>query len=116
MKLGKDTGSLTNYMIGTERDLKPEIGMGVTELCWSDRYPYTIIDISKSGKTITIQQDKAIRIDDNGMSENQEYRYERDLNGLVYKARKNKYGKWKIIGGGSQLLIGEREKYYDFSF
>lgn len=116
MKLGKDTGSLTNYMMGIGGDKIPEIGMGVTELCWSDRYPYTIIDITKSGKTITIQRDKAIRIDNNGMSEDQEYVYERDPNGIIYKARKNKYGRWQTIGDKTRLKIGEREKYYDFSF
>lgn len=115
MKLGKDTGSLTNWMMSGKQNIEPEIGMGVTELCWTDRHSYTIIDMTKTKKTITIQRDRAIRIDKNGMSENQEYRYERDENGSICKARKNKYGVWKIIGG-SRITLGKREEYYDFSF
>lgn len=115
MKLGKDTGSLTNWLMSGAKDVEPQIGMGVTELCWSDRHAYTIIDMTKSKKTITIQRDKAIRIDTNGMSENQKYLFEKDEEGAIYKARKNKYGDWKIIGG-SKIILGERDEYFDFSF
>lgn len=115
MRLGTDTGSLTNYLMSAETDLAPEVGMGVTELCWSDRHPYTIIDISPTGKTITIQRDTAIRIDKNGMGDSQTYKYERDNNGIIYKARKDKSGRWKILRG-NRINIGKREKYYDYSF
>lgn len=115
MKLGTDTGSLTNHLMSAERDLIPVIGIGATELCWSDRHPYTIIDISPTGKTITIQRDIAKRIDKNGMSDTQEYSYERDTDGVIYKARKDKSGRWKILRG-NRINIGEREKYYDYSF
>ena len=115
MKLGIETGSLINHIKGNTIDCQPEVGMGVTELCWSDRHPFTIIDISKTGKTITIQRDKAIRLDKNGIGENQDYKYERDPNGIVYKARKNKNGFWKIING-NRILIGQREEYYDYTF
>lgn len=39
-------------------NFKPKVGMGVTELLYSDRHSYTIIKVSPSGKTITIQRDK----------------------------------------------------------
>lgn len=115
MKLGVETGSLVNAIMSNGNDIEPTIGMGATELCWSDRHPLTVIDISKTGKTITLQKDNAKRIDKSGMSESQNYEYSRNPNGVIYKARKNSKGQWKIIGG-HRILLGKREEYFDFSF
>ncbi len=38
--------------------IKPEIGMGVTEICYSDRHAYTIIEVI-TDKKIVVQQDLA---------------------------------------------------------
>ena len=38
-------------------NIKPEIGMGVTCGSGSDRYPYTVVAINKTGKTIKITSD-----------------------------------------------------------
>lgn len=95
----------------------PEVGMGVTICSHSDKYPFTIIGVSENKKTITIQQDIAKRIDDNGLSENQTYDYKRDVNGLILKARINKEGIWTVIGNKYKtVIIGEREKYWNPSF
>ena len=39
---------------------RPEVGDGATVFYWTDSEAYTIIDISESGKVITIQRDKAL--------------------------------------------------------
>lgn len=126
MKLGKDTGSLTNYLMsGTRGEPPPEVGMGVTLLAWTDRYAGTIID--RVGEVLMIQEDKAIRIDCNGISESQDYRYERDPNGRVRYYRSyacrwrevelgKRRGTWKLTGGGPALRLGVREAYHDYSF
>ena len=110
-------GSLDNMLMnGANKEIIPEVGMGATELLWSDRHAHTIIAISESGKTLTIQRDRAIRVDKNGMSDSQEYRYERDPKGSISKARKNKHGVWKVLGSRTTLTIGVRREYYDYSF
>ena len=93
--------------------MKPEIGMGATKVVGSDRYPCTIIDITSSGKTLTVQEDKATRLDNNGMSSLQEYLYEENPDGEIERFRMTKRG-WR--NGSVGLIIGTREKYYDFDF
>jgi hypothetical protein len=96
---------------------KPEIGMGVTFGCWTDRHAGTIVAISKSGKQITVQGDTAIRTDKNGMSESQEYRYEQNPQApkIVFKITERKGRKaWR--SGSYTAGIGHRRAYHDFSF
>lgn len=120
LKLGTQTGSLTNHLYSREPPVKPEIGMGATMLGWSDRHACTITAISPSGKSIEVKQDIATRIDKNGMSELQEYSYEPDPNTkpVTFTLRKN--GKWVLKGSsmnaGTHLLVGKRDQYYDYSF
>ena len=128
MKLGSETGSLVNHLdsravIGAP---EPVIGMGATLLGWTDRYPGTVI--GWDGKILTVQKDNAVRTDSNGMSESQEYEYTPNPQGSVSRFKLDKNGMWREVttstkgrtvfceGGGSGLMIGHREKYYDFSF
>jgi hypothetical protein len=67
----------------TQTIAKPQIGMGVTECWYSDRKAGTIIEVSPSGRRAKFQYDKTIRIDDNGMSCEQRYRYEPDSSGAL---------------------------------
>ena len=99
-----------------ENQIKPEIGMGATECFWSDRHACTIIAISPSGKTLTIQRDKAIRLDDNGMSDSQEYEYKPDNNGITTKATLRSNGQYRASGTNNLVKIGSRREYYDYSF
>lgn len=95
----------------------PIVNMGATLCSGSDRYPYTIIEVSENGKTITMQQDKHKRIDKNGLSENQEYEYTRDTNGNIIKVSLRKDGKWKEIGNKYHIVIvGHKEKYINPSY
>ena len=114
------TGSLFNDIMGSSQGPTAEIGMGATALFYSDRHAMTIIDIQKNGKRILAQRDKATRVDGHGMSDAQEYEYERNEDGSIetYTLRKN--GKWVQEGAkmknGTRLAIGYRAEYYDFSF
>jgi len=109
-------GSLTNAIENQTRSLKPEVGMGVTELCYSDRHPYTVVKIL-SERRIQVRADKATRVDENGMSECQRYTYETDENSPAITLRLNKHERWKQVGcpDGKTYFIGEREEYYDFT-
>lgn len=127
MKLGTETGSLVNHVASREVAKLPEVGDGATLLGWSDRYPATVIEVFKKGKFdyIVVQEDSATRIDDNGMSEVQDYEYTRNPNGRketfrvvedrferVYRAESGRFKKESGYG----LWVGRRESYHDFSF
>jgi hypothetical protein len=115
MKLGRDSASVVNYMMsGTNGQPVPTVGMGVTILMWTDRHAGTITRISASGKTFWFKQDRAIRTDTNGMSESQMYRFEPDPSARERSARLTKSGAWK--DHGTQIRVGDRNEYHDFSF
>lgn len=113
-------GSMDNHICeGIGNGLELRVGMGITVLSYTDRHPATIISVSKSGKSFKAQQDKAHRIDSNGMSDSQEYEYERDEHGRIFDFRRAKNGRFYAEGGqrnGYGCIIGHREKYFDFSF
>jgi hypothetical protein len=97
----------------------PEIGMGATECIGSDRYPYTIVRISDSGKTFWMQGDEYKRIDKNGLSEIQEYEYTPNTNATIVEVRRAKNGRWYTSGGmahGTFVNVGVRRAYWDPSF
>lgn len=115
------TGSLINLVSGDARYPQPEVGMGATILMWTDRHAATVTKVSASRKQVTVQEDKATRTDNLGMTDSgQEYTFEPnpDAPERVYTLRKN--GAWVRQGeplrGGQRLAIGHRDHYYDFSF
>jgi hypothetical protein len=134
MKLGTQTGSVINHLQSrmVRGQPEPKVGMGCTILAWTDRYPATIIGHSRQGvnpTVITVIEDKAERMDSNGMSESQSYYYSPDKYGKLWIFRQGKDGVWceayispetgrlrKVKGGGFGLRVGEREMYHDFSF
>jgi hypothetical protein len=60
-------GSLVNLVLDGSKPHEPEVGMGATILYWSDRSASTIMKVSDDKKHIWISQDKATRVDKNGM-------------------------------------------------
>ena len=106
-------------------DEELNIGDGVTLIYYSDEEPATVIEIDPKGRWIKVQRDNAIRTDNNGMSDCQDYRFERDENGRIqtfYKTRKQEYtlftntGKFTYNNYGIWLMLKVRRKYYDYSF
>lgn len=91
----------------------PEVGMGATLVMYSDRRAYTISRVSKSGKTFWMRQDKATRVDNNGMSESQQYAYTQQSDAPETQVHNTKDG-WK--SGGHKVWVGLRDEHYDFSF
>ena len=101
------------------------IGDGVTINYYSDEKPATIIEIDTKGKWIKVQEDNAKRIDNNGMSDSQDYEYSRNPNGRIhtfYKTRRkditlftntgrSKYSQYDIY-----LSLKLRRAYFDYSF
>lgn len=118
-RAGTHVGSLTNYLFANAKDETPKIGMGATVVHWTDRTAHTIVDV-RDAKTIVTQPDTAIRTDNNGMSESQDYAYTPNPNAKhqVWTLRSN--GAWVKQGepakGGTRILLGTRETYVDPSF
>lgn len=112
MKLGTETGSLMNHVYASAVSPAPEVGMGATILYWTDRRAATIVRVTPT--QVHVQEDRAIRADDNGMSDAQAYRYEQQLDAPVKVFRRNKRGQYK--NSGCSLLIGVRRAYHDYSF
>jgi hypothetical protein len=112
-------GSLINNLYSSSKQPLPQVGMGATELMFTDRNAYTIIEIIND-KTIIVQRDDVKRVDKNGMSDSQEYVYISNPDNAVYEVTLRKNGKWITKGQnakhGTSWLIGHRMEYYDYSF
>jgi len=127
-------GSVQNRISAECEMPKPEVGMGVTELLWSDRDPWEVIEVI-SEKKIRIRELGYKRTDNDGISEHQEYEFFQNPDGNV-KTLVLRNGKWRDLkkkyvnnadgklvsvetrrlGSGSQWLIGHAERYFDPSF
>jgi hypothetical protein len=105
------SGSVFNMLMGKSEGPAPEVGMGATILYYTDRVAGTIIKVTPC--RVWVQEDKAIRVGPNEMSDQQEYTYERNEKGRIKMFCKSKSG-WK--NGSLRLLIGDRIHYYDYSF
>lgn len=113
-------GSLQNRLAGnSQNNVAPEVGMGATVLHWTDRTAGTITDVSANGKTITVQEDTASRIDGLGMTDAQSYDYAPNPDGRTWTFTLRKNGRYVRKGdslNGQRVLIGSRSTYHDYSF
>ncbi len=125
MKLGSQTGSLVNHIYSRTAGVEPEVGMGATICMWSDREAATIVEVGKN--YLVTQVDEAVRVDNNGISESQTYVFtpnpnsykqywKKNKDGLYKMAHHNENGRLVMSGASTHLHIGERAKFYDFSF
>lgn len=79
----KNTGSFFNMVMGNNSTL-PEVGKGATILLWTDRHAYEVMEVSDDKKSCIIEQYLPERVDKLGMSDHQEYKYEK-TNGFKQK-------------------------------
>ena len=113
-------GSLNNRIDERRRSAPPEVGMGATEYLWSDRHAYEVIAV-KDDRHVTVRRYKAIRTDNHGMSDWQDYRFESDPEGVVRNLFLTNQGVWRErIGsralGTNKWYVGSADEYYDYSF
>lgn len=105
-------GSLQNRLLERDTETVPEIGMGATELCYSDRYPYTVVEILAKNK-IKVQEDSYEPADAEPMSNN--WKCFPNPEGRIETLIKTRKG-WKRLGGSTYFRLGIRQKYFDYSF
>lgn len=95
---------------------KYSVGDGGTISIGTDRYACTVIDVTKSGKTVTVQHDNATVTSKDGIYGTQRYEYSPDENGSVYTFRlSRKDGKTFRMGQSFRLVPG-RNHYVDPHF
>ena len=104
-------GNLMNRFMECKQEIIPEVGMGATELSYSDRNPYTIIEVISKNKII-VQEDNAKLI---GEPYSQEWEITPNPKGKIETLIQTKRG-WKILKGCTRFIIGHREKYFDYEF
>lgn len=122
-------GSLQNRLMENAKAREmPNVGDGATTLLYTDRHAATVIAVDEKRKIVTVQRDFAQRVDSNGLSECQEYEYSCDPYGYKEHFRLGKdnrwsqvrwndeTNRWNYVPGGSGVLFGDRDEYYDFSF
>lgn len=102
-----------------------KVGDGATLHYVTDAHAYTVIAVSPSGKTITMQQDKAT-LDPTWKPEtivggflghtvnnaDQRWVYEPNPDGRIIKARLTSTG-WSHLG---QKVTKDRHEFYDYNF
>lgn len=115
MRLGTETHSMTNYLMAGSKQPVPRVGDGATICMYTDRHAATIVKVTPT--QVHVQQDHAVRIDQNGMSESQEYAYAFNPEAPIKVYRYSKARAcYRDATGGSTLAIGHRNSYHDYSF
>ena len=94
-------GSLQNLLAGSTTE-PITVGMGATRIGWTDRHPYTVIEV-RSPKCLVLREDKATRTDNLGMSDCQSYEFNPDPDGRTVVVTLRKNGKW---GGKGRFKQG----------
>ena len=89
---------------------KIEVGTQLTEYLWSDRHAYEVTQVIDQ-KHIFIRVLKAIRTDNNGMSDAQDYRFESDESAKEIELM-FKYGKWKSVRRYNINDVNERAQRF----
>ena len=122
------------YLPGDE----PQVGDGATYMAYSDRYPLSVVEEFKVGKSrmLKLQEDSAKLVAGSMQSEGQKYVYSRNVDGRVYYVRekdvevngvkgkvyeevyKNENDNWVLANRDNKypVVFGMKEKYYDPSF
>lgn len=109
-------GSLINRLVERVECKAPEIGDGATEYCYTDRECYTVVEVSKSGKSVTLQAD-SVKAAENVDFGHQSWVIEPNPNGRKVVVTFRKDGKWKVKGTNFRIVrFGSRDYYYDWSF
>ncbi len=111
----------------------PEVGMGATTYQYSDRKAWTVMKVSPSGKTVTLQRDTAKLLNGYQSGEedalkfypggfaghtagNQRYEYSPNPEGETCKATLRKDGTWRVSRINERVKLGGRHEHYDFNF
>jgi hypothetical protein len=97
-----------------QSQVKIEVGTLATGSYWSDCYPFEVIKVSPSGKTITIRKMNAKVISGTTFDGTAEYEYSSNPNGQTYTVRMTKKGYRTPCN--MRIAFGYAREYYDPHF
>lgn len=86
-----------------------KVGTYATKYYWSDRHAYEVVEVINQ-KNIKIRQLKAIRIDNNGMSDCQNYKYESDVSNPIEELKFMRKNWYKVFSYAPLNVLKERVK------
>lgn len=89
----------------------PKPGMGATLCHVNDMYPMTIVEVSKSGKTIVARHDQFWILNDTEGNRYEAYLPRMNAELITFRMRKNKHYVEKGSKFFPYLLVGKREYY-----
>lgn len=103
-------GNLNNRLEENKKFCKEiKVGTHATMYYWSDRQAYEVVDVIDQ-QHIKLRKLKAIRTDNNGMSDCQDYRYESDPSQPIEELKVVR-GKWnKVLTYAPVEVLKERAK------
>lgn len=102
------------YAVGVTPPLY--VGNGVTINLHSDRVPATVVSVSPSGKTVTIQRDDYRVVSGSSFDGSAEYECSPNPDGRTETVRIRKDGRYYPAGSGTRGLSFGRSAYRDPSF
>lgn len=90
-------------------------GMRASGSYFSDIYPFEVIKVTPSGKTVTIREMNATLVKGSDFDGTAEYVYTSNPNGETHTVRRDKFGRWKTPNG-MKVSFGSARKYRDPHF
>ena len=115
--------SLTNILM-SNNDTTPTEGSYATIMRYTDRNVYFVNSVSSSGKRAIIERARPVRIDSLGMTDSQNYKYERVPNQVTEEIKFFR-GKWRKVYTNWEgkktsepisIIFGIADEHYDYSF
>lgn len=107
---------MTNLILGRAVTAAPAIGDGATELMFTDRHPYTVVDLvyHKNGKlkAVVLRADKVTKW--KPWPDGHADTIDPDPDGYLIHVLPTKDNRWKR--GGTYFLMGHRDAYRDPHF
>ena len=96
----------------------PKVGDLATYCIGSDRYPYEVVEVSKSGKTVTLRAMSYEIVEGSAFDGSARYCYHRNPQGSTMKATLRKDGRYRQTGCSNygSVAIGYADAYRDPHF
>ena len=110
-----ETNSLINNLMAKDSNHTPKVGDGATKLCWTDRYPYTVVEV-KTPTRIVVQADTATIVSGSAFNGSAVYEYSSNPLGERVELSLRRDGVWRQRGGNQPFHVGNRSMYRDPSF
>ena len=98
--------------------IRPEIGMGATEMCWSDRHPWTVVAVYSENKCMLQKDSVKAKEGDHPMG-HQEWEITPNPQGITAIVTRRRNGQWHHVNRAMNttgFVLGQRRYYYDWSF